>query len=211
MFLARRLSPLLLVVGVFLVLSSAPAAAQQVTTIDVGDTWFCNSSFQGGVCETTISAGDTIAFDFSGASLSHSATDCGADCSNPTGSPAWDTEIVSDQTNPEGFPVVIDAFDQPGSYPYYCQVHGASLMQGVIIVQAAGQQQQPTATSPAPGATAPTATAPLPVSGVPATGAGPGDGASSDGWSWWLVGALAVTGAALAGLGSTLARLGRPR
>ncbi len=36
------------------------AHAKSTITIQVGDIWFCDSSFQNGVCETTVNAGDTV-------------------------------------------------------------------------------------------------------------------------------------------------------
>ncbi len=172
-----------------------PAAAQETTTIAVGDLWFCDSSFQNGVCETTINAGDTIAWVFSGAALPHTTTECGATCDNPNDSPLWDSGTVSDGSTFQF------TFDEPGTYSYLCNIHPAP-MRGQITVLAA--QEEPTATpeaSPPPddGPPAPVAT----VIAPPLTGQGM---QSEAGGLPWMAAALAASGAALAGLGAATLR-----
>ena len=113
-------------------LPSSPAGAQppQAVTIAVGDRWFCDSSFQNGVCETVIDAGDTVVWDFSDASLPHTTTECGLSCDEPTDTPFWDSPVIADGSTFEvQFP-----FDQAGTYLYRCEVH-PSQMRGRIIVQ----------------------------------------------------------------------------
>ncbi|KKL98320.1 hypothetical protein LCGC14_1825620, partial [marine sediment metagenome] len=51
------------------------ARAQPTNTIQVGDVWFCSVSSADGVCETTISAGDTVTWDWVGI-LFHTTTAC---------------------------------------------------------------------------------------------------------------------------------------
>jgi plastocyanin len=178
-------------------LSTSPASAQETVTVDIGDTYFCDASFQGGTCTTTISAGDTVSWGFGG-SLPHTVTDCGGNCASPTGSPAFDSGQMSSGTYQH-------TFDTAGTYGYYCQVHGASVMQGQIVVQGAQQPTTPAttvATTPADGAGDATATPGTIV--APSTGgATPG---GSDG-SWWWLAALAAAGAALTGLGAVAYRL----
>ncbi len=186
------------VAAVMAVTASRPAQAQQQSRVAVGDTWFCDASFQGGVCETVIEAGDTVAWDFAGAQLSHTSTECGASCDSPTASPLWDSGTISGGT-------FQFTFTQPGTYRYYCEVHGASAMQGRIVVQAAAQ---PTNTPVPPG---PTAVDLVAVTATPATGALPTSGQGPDGGSsagWWLWSLLGF-GAALALLGAATYR--RPR
>lgn len=116
------------VVAVLLLSQSAPSAEAATIVIDVGDNWFCSSSFQNGDCPTTIEVGDTISWDFSGAFLQHTATDCGADCDSPTGSPAFDSGGVP--PNPSKYQFT---FNTPGVYHYYCELH-PSQMRGTITV-----------------------------------------------------------------------------
>ncbi len=133
------------------------ARAQETTTIQVDDNWFCGPSFQNGVCDTVISVGDTVAWDFSGAMAPHTTTDCGESCDTPTTTPLWDSGLITDGSTSEF------TFSQAGTYRYYCEVH-PTVMRGRVIVQGSGSEPTATAAStPAPTATAaaamPTATA----------------------------------------------------
>ena len=183
------------------------ARAQEQTTVAVGDTWFCDESFQGGVCETAISVGETVVWDYGAANLPHTTTECGVSCDNPTGSPLWDSGRIDDGGTFEF------TFDQAGTFLYRCNVHPGQ-MRGRIVVEAAAEE--PTATErpatpvtpadgSAPGETpAPTATqAPI----LPDTGQGPQAGSTG----WWLLAALAGAGAAFVGLGALTYRRARPR
>lgn len=124
-----------LITVAFLTQQSAIAGS---TTIQVGDIWFCDESFENGVCETTISVGDTVVWDFDGANQPHTTTACGDSCDVPTLYPAWNSGIIGDGSTFEY------TFTQAGTYLYYCQVH-PSLQRGVIIVQS-GVMATPTPT-----------------------------------------------------------------
>jgi LPXTG-motif cell wall-anchored protein len=79
-------------------------------------------------------------------------------------------------------------FEQPGTYPYYCQVHGSAGgvgMSGTIVVAGATAAQAESAPTPQPG-----------PQGLPATGA--------SGGLWIAVAAAAI--AAGAGLVATVRR-----
>jgi hypothetical protein len=106
-------------------------ALADTTAIHVGDIWFCDDSFQGGVCETTINAGDSIVWDFAGANLPHTSTACGSSCDSPTSSPLWDSGVIGDSGSYEY------TFNEPGTYLYYCQVH-PTLQRGKITVRGDG-------------------------------------------------------------------------
>ena len=144
--------------------TSQPTAAQETTTITVGNLWFCDASFQNGVCETTINAGDTVAWDFGGVTLSHTTTECGDSCDAPSGSPLWDSGTVSDGSTFQF------TFNEPGTYSYRCNIHPGP-MRGRITVLAA--QEEPTAT---PDASPPPDDSPPPpvvtVIAPPVTGQG---------------------------------------
>ena len=99
-------------------------------------------------CETTIAQGDTIVWDFSGATLPHTARECGASCDSPTMTPLWDSGLISDGSSFQF------TFNQPGTFLYRCEVH-PSLMRGRIVVQG-GPQPTPTATPPVPATPTPT-------------------------------------------------------
>ena len=171
--------------------TSLPAVAQETTTIAVGNLWFCDSSFQSGVCETTINAGDTVAWDFSGVTLTHTTTECGATCDNPNDSPFWDSGTVSDGSTFQF------TFDEPGSLLYRCNIHPTQ-MRGRITVLAA--QEESTAT---PDASPPPDDSPPAVVAPPVTGQGL---QSEAGALPWKAVVLAASGIALAGLGAATLR-----
>jgi plastocyanin len=199
------------------------AARAAEVTIDTGNFWFCDPSFQGGICHTTIQVGDTVTWSWLAGT--HTTTECGADCDNPTATPLWDAPL--DSANP----TFSRTFDMPGTYLYLCSFHPI-LMRGRIIVE----EVSPTPTlppaetptpSPTPIPTLPTGTpiaeTPVPVAettppatpvrtqepsltplptgpeviGVPPAGAGSTSGRS---WPWWplvAAGAVAAVGAVL--------------
>ena len=184
----RRTAPLiaLLALAGALLISPGPASAA-TTTIATGDLWFCDSSFEGGVCTTMISAGGTVTWDFSGATATHTST---------SDSSMWD----SGYEMPGGS--FQFTFTQAGSFPYHCNIHPQQ-MKGVIVVQAAPTSTSPPAgQTPAAGVTpAATRSAPLPVAG---------QGPQSATAGWWLMGALAVFGGAITSFGA-LVYARRPR
>jgi len=175
-----------------LVGASGTASAQQ--SIAVGDIFFCDASFENGVCTTTVTEGDTVTWSFGG-ELAHTTTACGADCDSATGSPLWDSGVLNPGAS------FVFTFADAGTYLYRCDVHPTQ-MRGQIIVEPAAQPEPTDA--PVDGVAPPTATAGPGVTGAPVTGAGPGAGASS---AWWLlIVASAGAGLALAGAAFRLAR-----
>ena len=184
---------LLALAGMLFVASPRPAAAATVT-VAAGEYWFCDSSYQGSLCETTVQAGDTVVWDFSGVAYPHTSTACGASCSSPTSPPLWDSGTVSGGT-------FQFTFTQTGSYLYRCELH-PDLMQGRIVVQGA-----PTSTSPPAGQTPAAGTTPAATTtgSLPIAGQGPQPATTH----WWLLGALLATGVASLGTGLAYARRGR--
>ena len=101
------------------------------TTIAVGDLWFCNSSFQNGVCETVISQGETVTWNYASGVTVHNSRECGANCSSPSGTPVWQLPAAPTAAPwTESF-----TFNTPGTYLYRCDLHTAA-MRGRIVVQA---------------------------------------------------------------------------
>jgi len=161
---------------------SAGSASAATTNVAVGDIYFCNESLQGGVCTTTITAGDTVVWDFSGAELAHTVTECGASCSDPTGSPSFDSGVVQ-----SGEGTFQYTFTTAGTYNYYCQIHAFD-QQGKIVVQASAAT--PTLVS---GAT-PVASGTPASGGLPPTGYGAN---ASDSTDWRAFAVLAMLAVAL--------------
>lgn len=173
-----RLVTLVAVAAAMLTLPSLSASAQETTTIAVGDFWFCSEQFQGSECLTTIRAGDTVVWDFSGASSTHTTTACTEFCN-------WDSGNMNGGT-------FSFTFDGQGGYLYRCSIHPA-LMMGRIEVELRDEPTQP------PPADLPPPATNTPPPGVPKTGQGPGD---ASGGGQWLVAALGAIGALLAGAGA---------
>jgi plastocyanin len=141
-----------------LALAAPGASAQSDVTVAVGDIYFCASDYQGGVCDTEITVGDTVVWDFAGATLPHTTTACGASCDAPTASPLWNSGVLT------GSGTFAFTFDEPGNYAYYCQIHPA-LQRGRIIVA-----DDATPLPPVDLAAPPTST---PGPGLPPGGQGP--------------------------------------
>lgn len=171
------------------------ASAQGTTVIDVGDLWFCAQSFGNGVCETTVAAGDTVQWRWTGAFV-HTTTECAGDldvCPEPH---LWDSPPLA--TGTFSF-----TFNTPGTYVYRCQVHPSS-MRGRITVLAPTATPTPTPAPTAAASPSPTvegsggAPSRTPVVAVVPAGGGvpPSDGPGGPP-PWWLVLAgVALVGAA---------------
>jgi plastocyanin len=190
--------------------SGRDASGQTTTTVDVGDNFFCNSSFSFGVCDTNITAGDTVMWQWVG-SAQHSVTQCGDQTFTtcpPLGG-GFDSGFMTSGTFSQ-------TFNTAGSFEYRCNIH-TTQMHGRINVAA----QQATATATAgpttAGATpspAQTSTTGLTASPTPALAAAPAavpqtGGAPTDGGTPWAL-LLAASGAALIiGSGALAVRIRR--
>ena len=201
-FVAASAALLALVGSALLLLDSGPAAdAQTTASVSIGDNWFCNSSFAGGTCDTSITAGDTVLWTNDGTNP-HTVTECGdASCTVPQSGGFDSGTLTNGQTFQHTFPTA-------GTYEYYCFIHGSSVMQGRVIVAAAQQTATP---SPSPTAGSPTiaptgtgAATPTPSglpAAAPATGGTPSEG--SAGWVWLIaaIGGAIVVASAATGVG----------
>lgn len=105
-----------------------PNGLAHTCVIDAGDNWFCEPAFMGDVCQTVVEAGDTVIWDFTGASLSHTATECGDSCDAPTMAPFFDSGTVlrSRYTLP-----TLSDFSM--ELLYHCQVHPEQ-MKGMLTI-----------------------------------------------------------------------------
>lgn len=165
------------------------SAAQSTTTVAVGDLYFCAPSFQNGVCETTISEGDSVEWQFAGAQP-HTTTACADDldaCSEPR---LWDSGFQSSGS-------FSHTFEAAGTYLYRCQVHPDEMRGRVVVLAAAQPSPSP---SPSPVASEPAAT---PTPALQPTVVPSGGGAASDGGSGFEIAAAAI-GGLLAGAGMVL-------
>ena len=109
-----------------------------VCIIKIGDIWFCNETYQEGVCPTSIAAGDTVRWEYlTSGLLMHTTAECGDDCDSPTLTPLW----ASGRLEPG------DAFEftftAPGEYLYLCTFHPAT-QRGMLRVLEAAPSPSPT-------------------------------------------------------------------
>jgi plastocyanin len=114
-------------------------SSAQSTTIDAGDNYFCNPSFENGVCDTTVTHGSTVTWAMSG-QAAHTVTQCDASFATCPPAGGFDSGFLS---SGETFSFT---FNSPGTIPYYCLFHPTQ-MRGRVIVQA---QSTPTAAPTVP-------------------------------------------------------------
>ena len=159
-----RLAALIVAIAAFALTSSAQAGVVQQVRIPVGDLWFCDESFQNGVCETRINAGDSISWDFSGAALPHTTAECGASCDSPADASLWDSGTITDGSTFQF------TFEEPGTYLFRCNIHPNQMRGSVIVVEREPEPEPPDGVEPDPLPDGP----PAPVQDLP-------DSAPSDG------------------------------
>src|SRR2546427_6575409 len=83
-------------------------------TVNVGDFWFCNSSFSGSVCPTRIATGDTVTWNWVGGAA-HSTTACSDGTFSTCGAAqGWDSPIMTSGTFSR-------TFNNTGTFYYRCQ------------------------------------------------------------------------------------------
>ena len=127
--------PAALALFAFALLIGTPAPSAEGATVDilVGDFWFCSAGFQNGVCTNTITVGDTVSWDFSGAVFTHTTTDCNGDCGTPPFGTEWGSPFV-----PGGGPKFQHPFTSTGVFLYYCTLHPLSMRGQITVTGAVG-------------------------------------------------------------------------
>lgn len=169
-----------------------PVSAATVT-VEGGNNYFCSSAFEGGVCETNLTAGDTVTWTMSGGT--HTVTLCSGDFSACPPAGGWDSGILSQGDT------YSQTFASPGPYAYRCELHPSD-MRGKIIVSAVTPSPTPLVTEEPTNASAGGSTTSTPVA-LPRTG---GDPYRGTGFTLYLsIGLALVSGA---GLAFTFARRG---
>ncbi|MCY4726180.1 PKD domain-containing protein [Nocardioides sp. STR2] len=91
-----------------------------------------------GTSTVTIEVGDTVEWQFDEATMGHDLT------SLSTGT-AWDPPL-QEYRDPGGAPVRY-TFTEPGTYEYWCSIHGAT-MRGTVVVEEPGADNQPPTANP---------------------------------------------------------------
>ena len=182
------------------------AGAQETVSVAVGDFFFCDPSLGPGTCQTVVSVGDTVTWEYRTGSEGHTVTDCGESCDAPTGTPLWDSGGLSPG---QSFSYT---FSAPGTYLYLCRFH-PDAMRAVVLVEApptAAPTEPPAAPTPsvtgeASPTPAPTQAARSPTASptsAPSARPTPSSGAQDedDGISSWVL--------ILAGVGGGIVLLG---
>ncbi|OGO51526.1 MAG: hypothetical protein A2148_01210 [Chloroflexi bacterium RBG_16_68_14] len=132
-----RLALLLFALAVVVLGAPAPVAEGATVTVNVGDTWYCDSTHNIGLggtpCDTSIAVGDTVQWTWVGA-LSHTVSECGTNWSKLSVSQCvgadWESALQSAGTFSR-------TFNAAGTFYYLCEVH-PSQMRGRIIVGSVG-------------------------------------------------------------------------
>lgn len=187
-----------LAVTVALLVAVSDTQAETVT-VAAGNNWYCDSSYENGICETTVNVGDTVTWEI--VEGIHTVTECDDTFSNcPPAGGGFGSGILSSGDT------FSHTFTEPDTVEYLCTLHPQE-MRGRIIVQAptptpdtpTPTPSPPPSPSPTPGPTAGPTPTEAPT-GLPATGGqSGGDGA---GFAWWVPAAgivLILSGTALVG------------
>jgi plastocyanin len=131
--LFRRLTVKLTVIVASLALVAVVAHADSGSsqaanvTVNVGNFWFCNSSFQNGVCPTTVKVADTVTWNWV-VSFPHNTTSCtDATFSNCNGQ-NWASPTQSSGT-------FVHQFNSTGTFYYQCTVHPTQMRGRIDVIQ----------------------------------------------------------------------------
>ncbi|WP_246856052.1 PKD domain-containing protein [Nocardioides xinjiangensis] len=89
-----------------------------------------------GTSTVTVEVGDTVEWQFDQATMGHDLTSLNSGT-------AWQPEL-QEYRNPGGEPVRY-TFTKPGTYEYWCSIHGATMRGTVIVEEPAADNQPPTA------------------------------------------------------------------
>src|SRR5947209_8781748 len=105
-------------------------------TVNVGDFWFCNSTFSGSVCPTSIKTGDTVTWNWVG-SASHTTTACSDGTFTTCGAAqGWDSGSMSTGTFSHTFNSAGPAAGSP-SMPTAAARHHSSVVSPAVLTSLA--------------------------------------------------------------------------
>src|SRR2546428_3424504 len=123
-----------------LVLSSmlltGASSAQSTTNIEVDDFYFCDSSHQSNICDTTVNAGDTVTWTNMAAATTHTVTQCDSSFTTCPPSGGFDAGNLSPGQS------FSQTFNTPGTFEYHCNFHPTMMMGRITVV--APQSATPT-------------------------------------------------------------------
>jgi plastocyanin len=111
---------------VAIALAGSGDAHAATVNVNVGDNWFCNSSFAINPCPTTIAPGDTITWNWVG-NNPHTSTACSdGNYNNCAAAQGWDSGVLGNGAT------FSRTFNTAGTFFYRCNVHPS--MRGRIEV-----------------------------------------------------------------------------
>lgn len=163
--------------------------------VDVGNLYFCSQSFQGSVCEKTITVGDSVTWEVKGGT--HTVTQCDDSFTTCPPSGGFDSGNLSTGST------FSHSFSAPGVFAYRCNIH-PNAMRGRITVVAQSTATPVATAVPSPTATVGANATPTPAQ-VPSSGGAPGDG---PGTPWGLIAVAAGLLVAAGAVGLALRRRG---
>jgi plastocyanin len=165
---------LLLVAGVAAGIIRSQQVHADDQTVSVGNLYFCGPAFEGQVCDTTVTVGDTVTW--AHVEGFHTVTECGANFSPCPKAGGFDSGTLSGGSFQQ-------TFNQAGEYWYECVFHPDQMQGRVVVAELqATPTQEPLAdatASPVPTATGRSAQTPA---GVPRGGGPPAN--HTGGWPW---------------------------
>jgi plastocyanin len=176
-------------------IASGGSAQAATTQVDVGNLYFCVAADSGHVCETDITAGDTITWNVSAGT--HRVVQC-TDSSFTACPPAGGFDGGNFSTGQ----TFSHTFATAGTLFYHCSIHPTEMTGKVVVAAAvtASPTASPSAAATAAATAAPTATA----AKVPASGGPPASGGTAS-WEYALL-ALGMTLLGGSGLAFAFAR-----
>ena len=169
-------------------------AASADTSIETGNYYFCTSADQGQVCETDITAGDTVTWSVEAGT--HDISQC-ADATFPSSCTAG-----FDSGSKGSGSTYSQTFNTAGTIYYHCEFHPTEMKGKIVVAAAAAAATATTTPSPSAAPTAAATSTATPTSAaLPKTGGTTGDGGSSA----WVYAVLALGIGLLSGSAATLA------
>jgi len=97
-------------------------------TVNVGNFWFCNSTYANGVCPTPVQVGDTVTWNWTSAGTPHNTTSCPdstfTNCTGQTWASPTQTSGTFQRT-----------FNTTGTFYYLCTVHPNQMRGRIDVIQ----------------------------------------------------------------------------
>jgi len=98
------------------------------TTVNIGDFWFCNSSYASGVCPTSISPGDTVTWNWVGSFLHNTVACSDSTFTNCGAQHGWASPTQSSGT-------FAHTFNSAGTTYYQCTLHLDAMRGRIDVIQ----------------------------------------------------------------------------